>query len=280
MALFVSDAMQPAWSAPGAEQSNPRPVIVRPVNDAQQQQSRTVVSPDNRVVLLELFTSEGCSSCPPADRFMSSLKQAGISSQQIIPLAYHVTYWDYIGWQDRFAKPRFDQRQRSQARKQALSTVYTPQFMMSGSDYRRYSMFDKDVANKVKQVSPIRLELTSRKHNDNLQLQLSAVLNKVSTSGDNNKEKITSDDVGLYFAVVENNLSSDVDAGENEGETLHHDYVVRKLYGPFKRHAEKGNKAAVTVDIQPDWKPMDLQIVAFAESLNTGEILQAVRMKY
>ena len=61
-----------------------------------------VSSPENRVVLLELYTSEGCSSCPPADRFLSELKAAGISDKQLIPVAFHVTYWDYIGWKDPF----------------------------------------------------------------------------------------------------------------------------------------------------------------------------------
>ena len=86
--------------------------FLAPVNIYAQEQSSSSIentvkvakSPDNRVVLLELYTSEGCSSCPPADRFLSELKDAGISDQQLIPMAFHVTYWDYIGWKDRFAK--------------------------------------------------------------------------------------------------------------------------------------------------------------------------------
>lgn len=95
---------------------------------------KTVSSPQNRVAVLELYTSEGCSSCPPADRFLSQLKDSGISDRQLIPMAFHVTYWDYIGWNDRFAKKQFDQRQRELAYKNKSSTVYTPQFLLSGDD--------------------------------------------------------------------------------------------------------------------------------------------------
>jgi hypothetical protein len=92
----------------------------------------TARSPHNRVALLELYTSEGCSSCPPADRFLSSLKTAGITDKQLIPVAFHVTYWDYIGWQDRFAKKQHDERQRELAHKNRQTTVYTPQFVLAG----------------------------------------------------------------------------------------------------------------------------------------------------
>ena len=75
---------------------------------AESSQVFTAVSPANRVALLELYTSEGCSSCPPADRFMSRVKLADISDQQLIPLSFHVTYWDHIGWKDRFSNPQHD----------------------------------------------------------------------------------------------------------------------------------------------------------------------------
>jgi hypothetical protein len=241
-------------------------------------ETRTVNSPDNRVAVLELYTSEGCSSCPPADAFVSSLKQAGISPGQLIPLTYHVTYWDYIGWKDPYAKPQFDQRQRSQARRQSLSSVYTPQFTMSGSDYRRYATFDKDVTELVKQVPVIDLLLSVRKTGSRLLLDLAASVNEASAKG-------TADaPVGLYFAILESNLSNQVEDGENEGRLLHHDYVVRELYGPYLRQTDESPgtqyRTQLTVELKPEWKAQDLHVVAFAEHMDTGEILQAVRMKY
>ena len=140
--------------------------------DAQPAKRSMVQSPENRVVLLELYTSEGCSSCPPADYFLSALKHAGISSKQLIPLAFHVTYWDYIGWHDRFADKAFDERQRVHARRNKQGTIYTPQFMMSGEDYRRYASFDNDIAKAGRQPASVDLELSSSRQGNELELVL------------------------------------------------------------------------------------------------------------
>ena len=85
-----------------------------------------------RVNVLELYTSEGCSSCPPADRWLSGLKQDDRLWREIIPIAFHVDYWNYIGWQDRFSSPVYSERQRHYARNKGLSTVYTPGFLLNG----------------------------------------------------------------------------------------------------------------------------------------------------
>lgn len=237
--------------------------------------SKTVKSPQNRVAVLELYTSEGCSSCPPADHFLSSLKQAGISEQQLIPMAFHVTYWDYIGWKDRFAKKQFDQRQRDLAYKNKKKTVYTPQFVLVGEDYRNYPTFSEDINELVMQEATVDLELTvgiqlASNKTEKLHLDLKSDITKATVK-----------DVALYFAVIENNLTSNVKDGENEGEQLHHDYVVRQLSGPFFQ-----SKSDVTAEykhvipVQVDWKKNDLSIVAFAENPQTGEVLQVVRLQY
>ena len=236
---------------------------------------KVATSPDNRVVLLELYTSEGCSSCPPAERFLSDLKEAGISGKQLIPLAFHVTYWDYIGWKDQFAKKQYDERQRELAHKKKKSTVYTPQFVLSGNDYRSYATFSEDVNNLAKQRSTVDLELTAhvlsgQEPNDKLQLNLKT---------DISASKIK--DVGFYLVIIENNLASDVDDGENEGELLHHDYVVRQFLGPYVQSKPENQRSREqTIVLQPEWKRDDLSIVAFAENPHTGEVLQAVRIEY
>lgn len=239
--------------------------------------TKTVSSPENRVVLLELYTSEGCSSCPPADRFLSDLKASGISDKQLIPIAFHVTYWDYIGWKDRFAKKQFDLRQRDLTRKKNKSTVYTPQFLMSGDDYRTYASFSEDVNALAKQKASVELKLNAQylKNNEKLQLKLTA-----DVLSDESKN------VGFYLLVVENNLSSKVSDGENDGELLRHDYVVREIIGPYFQ-SNSGNDLSgdnlITeqlITLQAEWKKQDLSIVAFAENSRTGEVLQAVRLKY
>ena len=236
---------------------------------------RTSNSPENRVVLLELYTSEGCSSCPPADQFLSSLKSSGVSSEQLIPMAFHVTYWDYIGWKDRFANPQFDKRQRELARKNELSTIYTPQFVLSGDDYRVYATFSEEVNRLASEKATVAISLSAhitcaRNDTEIMHLKLSADISKTEVEG-----------VGFYLVVIEDNLTSDVDDGENEGRKLHHDSVVRQFLGPYYPSKQGGlfrREQAIT--LQPEWKREDLSVIAFAENPQTGEVLQAVSLKY
>ncbi len=93
-------------------------------------------SGNETAAVLELYTSEGCNSCPPADKWVSSLAPDGFKSNQIVPLAFHVDYWDYIGWTDRFAQSEFSGRHRGLARANGSGTVYTPQIFVSGKDIR------------------------------------------------------------------------------------------------------------------------------------------------
>jgi hypothetical protein len=243
-----------------------------------QSEVKKVHSPEHRVAMLELYTSEGCSSCPPAEKFFSELKtmanlEQGIGDQQLVSLAFHVTYWDYIGWKDRFANSQFDQRQRSLANKNNKKSVYTPQFVFSGDDYRRYSGLSDDIKRLLDEKATVDLEITAqflsqRQHADELRITLKSELSE-------NK----SNEVGLYIAVLENNLTSQVSSGENNGRLLHHDYVVRQLYGPYF-HAEAISQLEIerVVMLQPEWKKQDLSVVAFAENELTGEILQAVNL--
>lgn len=245
----------------------------------------TVISPLHRVALLELYTSEGCSSCPPADRFLNNLKKEGISDKQIIPLAFHVTYWDYIGWKDRFAKPQYDARQRELAHKNKQKTVYTPQFVLAGDDFRRYAHFSDEVNKLVASKAQVSLSLTI-----DTQVVDGPVINNQSINSrpEELHIRLTSDisaaevkDVALYIAVVENNLNSDVSDGENEGEKMQHNYVVRQLSAPYLQSKSVSNlEREHIIPLDPEWKKQDLSIVAFAENPDTGEILQAVKYRY
>jgi len=235
---------------------------------------KTVKSPEHRAVLFELYTSEGCSSCPPADHFLTKLKKQGINDEHIIPLAFHVTYWDYIGWKDRYAQKQFDFRQRDLAHKTKKNTVYTPQFVFSGKDFRLHARFDNTVSKFVEQKATVNLALTVdeslNKKTDKLRIHLASDISVAEV-----------DNMDIYIAVVENNLSSDVRDGENEGRALQHDYVVRQLSVLY--HQEKSQKHLEkehVITLDPEWKRQDLSIVAFAENSVTGEILQAVKYNY
>lgn len=93
-------------------------------------------SPPHTVALLELYTSEGCSSCPPADKFVSNLRNAGLPAEQVVPLALHVDYWDYIGWKDLFASHAYTQRQRWLSGLANTRTIYTPEIFVAGREVR------------------------------------------------------------------------------------------------------------------------------------------------
>src|SRR5918994_312796 len=149
------------------------------------------------VALVELYTSEGCSSCPPADRWLASLHQRHASAS-LVPLALHVDYWDYIGWKDPYGKREFSLRQRKLSQLQRLALVYTPQVLLQGRDFRGWGTRA-------------------------LEVQASAELLE------------SADDPGLYLAVYESKLQSRVSAGENRGRILNHDYVVLEWQGRVGR---------------------------------------------
>jgi hypothetical protein len=222
----------------------------------------SVQSGAQRVALLELYTSEGCSSCPPTDKWLSSLEKQGYSADKVIPIALHVDYWDYIGWKDRFASPAFTARQHAQAALDHSSFVYTPQVVLNGRDYRGYgsgSKFSEDIKEINHSPSRANIELTVTHNADTFSL-------KVNAHGPTKSM--------LYLALVENGLSSDVKAGENSGTRLYHDHVVRVWMGPFNVEAS-GLELQRSVAIKPEWKTGNLRVVAFVQE-EYGDISQAI----
>ena len=232
-------------------------------------QRLTAVSPEHRVSLLALYTSEGCSSCPPADKFLSNLQRAGVSNKQLIPLAFHVTYWDYIGWKDPYASPKHDDRQRKTAQFDQARTIYTPQFVLNGSDYRDYDNFSSNVRKVIQQVAKVGLTLNASHAKQQTNVELKTDLSQSDV-----------DDVAYYIVVYENELVSDVQDGENEGETLSHNYVVRKIHGPFTQNKkEKTASFQQVIQLEKQWKKKDLGLVAYAQDSYTGKVLQVVELK-
>ncbi len=232
----------------------------------------SAMSGNETAALLELYTSEGCNSCPPADKWVSSLTLNGFKANQIVPLAFHVDYWDYIGWTVRFAHSKFSGRQRGLARANGSGTVYTPQIFVSGKDIRlAFSNVKLNATlkpiNAAKPRADIGLALDASNLNA-LNLNASASL---AEAADNT-------DARAYLAVYENKLFSNVRAGENRGVKLEHDYVVREFIGPLK--FDRQGKLAIkqSVAIQPDWKLKDLGVAAFVQRRDSGETLQALQL--
>lgn len=217
-----------------------------------------------RVALLELYTSEGCNSCPPADAWVSGLSQQ-LVPQKLVVLAFHVDYWNYLGWPDRFSQARFTERQHASVRYNRLRTAYTPQLLLNGRDYRERGDIDAQVARIRAQTARVQLGLNVARSGATLNTKVA--IKPVHASGD--------EPLQLYLAVYENNLHSDVKSGENRGRRLRHDYVVRSLTGPIA----VGDKDALRWDgklpLSAEWKTADLGLAAFVQSAKTGEILQA-----
>ena len=229
-------------------------------------------SGSQRVALLELYTSEGCSSCPPADRWLAELGPAGLAPTRVAPLALHVDYWNYIGWTDPFSQARFTERQQAYSARGGTRTVYTPQFVLDGREYRgwfRGENFARQVENASTQPAAAAIALRlARVDQSTLE-----VTGEVSVTETTARERI-----GVYLALYENNLVNDVRAGENRGQRLRHDYVVRRLEGPLALPADGRLTLRQRFALAPDWKRPDLGITAFVQDRANGEILQTVML--
>jgi hypothetical protein len=220
------------------------------------------------VPLLELYTSEGCSSCPPADKWLSGLQH---DSNKVIPLAFHVDYWDYIGWKDRFSKVEYSDRQRKTAAFGSAGYVYTPQFVMNGRDFRGWDNSRLNQSVEATQKFAARANLTLgavTQANGEITLKASAQAVK----------PIDAKNADVFVAIYENKLTSQVKAGENSGRELKHDYVVREFFGAYQINNK--NEFAKNFTLSPEWRKRDAGAVIFVQNSQNGEILQSLALKF
>lgn len=220
------------------------------------------------VALVELYTSEGCSSCPPADRWLSGLSGRGFTPDRVVPLALHVDYWDYIGWKDPYAKREFSQRQRKLSQLQRMALVYTPQVVLQGRDFRQWYTTAFDSAVTAINAQPARARIAL----EILGASASAFETQVSVELANPGQG----DPVLYLAVYENRLTSRVTSGENDGRTLTHDHVVLDWQGPFAIGPGGKLSERRTLPLLPKGVPERSGVVGFVQDRRTGEVLQAL----
>ena len=159
--------------------------------------------------VVELYTSEGCSSCPPADRWLTALK----GREGVIALAFHVDYWDSLGWKDRFAQPQFTQRQNATQHTSGARFTYTPQVIVDSRDAPNWSSL---AAATLQPKTPATVALTLAHDASGLALTVAP--------GAGAPARLSG-----YVAVVDDGMLTRVGAGENRGETLRQDGVVREL---------------------------------------------------
>lgn len=228
----------------------------------------TTESGATTVPLLELYTSEGCSSCPPAEKWLSSLKP---DATKFVPLAFHVDYWDYIGWKDPFAKAEYSDRQRKTAVFAGAGFVYTPQFVLSGRDFKsaNKSRLSQAIAASHKLPSRANLGLHFITQ-DNGEMTLKASVQAVKAVDIKN--------ASIFIAIYENQLASQVNAGENSGRKLTHNYVVRDLFGAYQ--LSQNNTFTKEFSLKPRWKEHNAGAVIFVQNSQNGEILQSLQLPF
>ncbi|MEJ2591778.1 MAG: DUF1223 domain-containing protein [Candidatus Thiodiazotropha sp.] len=168
-------------------------------------------SPAQRVTVVELFTSHGCNSCPPADAWLRRFTEDPALWQRVIPLAFHVDYWDYLGWQDRFAAPAYSQRQRDYRHSGGLGSVYTPGVLVNGKEWRGWYHGDDLPAADAKPVGRLTLEVEPER---------SAVLELSPDAG------LAGEGLQANLAILGIGMTSRIGGGENSGRSLGEDFVV------------------------------------------------------
>lgn len=222
--------------------------------------SQSSAAPEDAPVVLELFTSEGCSSCPPADKLLSKI---GSTATGVIPLAYHVDYWNTPGWSDPFSSGQWTARQVVYIRAMHLSGSYTPQIVING----RWQCVGSDPHGIARAIAAARATpppglvtlRTTPPAAGSHKLNVSVSAQMLRAAGDKS--------LLVLLAVYENGLMAKIDAGENSGHQVRYDYTVRKIVPAFELSAAAGSalKNEISVDLDPSWRLDHLGVAAFIQ---------------
>ena len=222
-------------------------------------------------VLVELFTSEGCSSCPPADALLARFRETSpVDGVDVVALGLHVDYWDRLGWKDPFSSPVFSRRQEAYGRVFGEDRVYTPQMVVDGA----VEFVGSDSAEAIKAIRAA----SDRPHlaigaNADLRGDLLRIAADAPPVPAGASEKIA-----VVVAVVEDGLTSDVKRGENTGRTLSHAAVVRRIetIGTLDRDAFAGEGQW---KLGPSWNRARLRVVAFLQGQSTRKVYGSAQVR-
>ncbi len=221
-------------------------------------------APKRVPVIVELFTSEGCSSCPPADVLLVQLNQQGIPGADVIALGQHVDYWNHLGWADRFSSAKFSHRQNDYSNRFGLDSVYTPQMVVNG-----HAQF---VGNDTGQARKAITEAASQPAQSKVGLSLDGTQKLgIEVSGAEKPAQV-------MLAITEDNLTTEVARGENGGRTLRHAAVVRDLrkIGEVKDGKFSSSQA---LKLSSEWRVENLHAVVFLQNPATMQITGAASVK-
>ncbi len=220
---------------------------------------------DKGFAVVELFTSEGCSSCPPADQLVAKIEKE-VKDKPVYILAYHVDYWNRLGWKDAFSSSAFSKRQEDYASYLHLQSVYTPQIVVNG----RTEFVGSEEAE-------LRNAITSNLQNE----QGQALALNVAADGQNPavikyKADKTDKNTALFIAVLQKNAQTKVERGENSGRTLSHVQIVRKL----QKVALTGDAGETKVALPKGFNKQGWEIIGFLQNTSTGLVTGAARALY
>lgn len=226
-------------------------------------QPATTASVERRPVIVELFTSEGCSSCPPADRALKFLaEQQPVANAEIIPLAFHVDYWDHLGWKDAFSSAVYSRRQDLYAARFGIGSSYTPEMVVDGQT----EFIGSDTGRAAKAISQAasrqKGSITADLDGDDVNVSISALPDHHAAT--------------LFLVITEDGITSNVTGGENAGETFSHTSVVRSLTS-----LGRIEKNAVSFQVRSDlpvntvWKAGNIRYVVFVQDNVSRRIIAA-----
>lgn len=208
------------------------------------------------IAVVELFTSEGCSSCPPADQLLSDLKKQ--NNPQVFLLAFHVDYWNYLGWKDPFSDAKYSARQNDYA--SALNAeVYTPQMIVNGGKvFVGSSRQEANDAIMAALNQPASLQINFKSNYNEKEKKLTV---KYTVDGEI-KDQV------LNIALIENEVTNNVSRGENSGRTLHHENVVRD----FKTVSLSKVSNEIIIDLPDDLVPKNASLILYSQNVKTKEV--------
>lgn len=222
-------------------------------------------------VVVELFTSEGCSSCPPADALLRELDDHGrIEGVEVIALGWHVDYWDRLGWKDRFSAPAYTGRQQDYAEAFRSDQVYTPQMVVDGREEFVGSSRQKARNTILKASGSAKVPVTLQVGSADAESVALKVMFTLPREGGRAQ---------VLFAITESGLVSAVGAGENRGETIRHGAVVRTIKQLAPAPSGQDYHQEVSLRLEKSWKPQDLRGVLLVQDERTRAVIAAASVR-
>jgi hypothetical protein len=226
--------------------------------------AKPLIADGQGFAVIELFTSEGCSTCPPADELVAKIQKENPDNPVFI-LAYHVDYWNRLGWKDVYSSAAFSQRQKDYAERLKLSSVYTPEVVVNGKEEFLGSdekLMRKAISIELNKIPTAELSLE----------KASVVKNKAVI---NYSTKGNTDNTSLLLALVQKNATTKVLKGENAGHTLSHVQIVSKLQSSSLK-----KKGEASFSLPADFSAPGYEVIGFIQNNESGEITGAARITF